>query len=144
MKAYRSKYCELELIEGIDTLCEIWYIANCPFKEFREICDTILNKCVEFHVKNLIIDASDAISYLPKENQDWLDSNFNARILYETEVEKIIMISPESLVTRISTDKFYEYISKPAHGIFTVKLKSRQEAIEWLKAGKAKTGNDTV
>lgn len=144
MKVYSSKYCDLEIIEDIDALCEIWYIANCPFKEFREICNTILKKCIEFHVKSLIIDASGAISYLPRENQEWLDSDFNSRILYETEVEKIIMISPESLVTRISTDKFYEYISKPAHGIFTVKLKARKEAIEWLKAGKANSRNDAV
>ena len=141
MKVYSSQFCELEIIEDVEALCERWFIANCPINEFKLICNTILKKCIEHKVKNLIIDASDAISYLPEENQEWLDREFNSRILYETDVGKIIMISPESLITRISTDKFYEYISKPSHGIFTVKLKSCKEAVEWLKAGKITSQN---
>lgn len=142
MKVYNSQYCDVEIIAEVEALCERWFIASCPFEEFKFICNTILKKCVDNNIKNLIIDASDAISYLPEENQEWLDRDFNSRILYETDVEKIIMISPESLVTRISTDKFYEYISKPAHGIFTVKLKSCKEAVEWLKAGKTNSRNN--
>jgi hypothetical protein len=142
MKVYSSQYCDVEIIEDVEALCERWFIASCPIDEFRLICNTILKKCVDFKLKNLIIDASDAISYLPEENQEWLDREFNNRIVYETEIDKIIMVSPESLVTRISTDKFYEYISRPTHGIFTVKLKSCKEAVEWLKAGKIKSGDN--
>lgn len=136
MKIYKSKYCELDIVEEVDTLCEIWHIASCPVDEFKKICDTILKNCIEYHIKNLIIDASGAISYLLPENQEWLDREFNSRILYETEVKTIVLISPESLVTRISTDQFYDNITRNEHGIFTIKLKSCQEAVKWLTSRK--------
>jgi len=136
MNIYKSKYCELVILKDLEALCEKWHIANCPFEEFKFISDTILKSCKDFKIKNLIIDASDAISYLPDESQEYLDTVFNKQILYETELKTIILISPESLVTRISSDKFFDNITSSNHGIYIIKLRSYADSINWLKSTK--------
>jgi hypothetical protein len=131
---YTSEYCHIAIIPELDTLREIWKIMNCPLDTFREICLKILEECKEHKIRNLVIDTGDAVSYLPRDHQEWLDKEFNRRILYETNVSVILLISPESLVTKISADKFFEHISRSDHGIITLKFPNYPDALRWIKA----------
>ncbi len=138
MIIYSSAYCDISILEPVNALSENWKIVNCPLEEFKAIGDTILKNCMEFHIKNLIIDSENAVSFIPEENLEWMNRELNSRILYETSVETLILIPPENILTRISMDKFYDHAASSEHGILMLKMRSFKEAMNWLAAREKK------
>jgi hypothetical protein len=93
----------------------------------------MMDFCVKKKAKNLVIDAFGAVSILPDEHHIWLGEKFNREFTDKTEVDSIFLIVPESLVTSISVNKYYESIKRNDRNISVIKLKNLQEALNILK-----------
>lgn len=94
----------------------------------------MMNFCMDNGVKNLIIDAFSAISLLPETHHQWLDREFNREFTYHTDVKQVFLIVPESLVTSISVNKYYDSIKKNDRNISVYKMKNLEEVIRYLEA----------
>jgi hypothetical protein len=62
-----------------------------------------------------------------------LGEKFNREFTDKTEVDTIFLIVPESLVTSISVNKYYESIKRNNRNISVIKLKNLKEALNILK-----------
>lgn len=93
----------------------------------------LLEFCREKKIRNLIIDAFGAISLLPEQHHQWLDESFNSKFVVETEVDRIFMIVPESLVTSISVNRYYNSIRMNDYNIKVFKMKKLKEALTILE-----------
>jgi hypothetical protein len=130
---YKTEFCNLYWIAELKAVREDWRIANCPFQEFQSMLYFMMDFCVKNHVKNLIIDAFGAISILPEKHHVWLGESFNREFTDKTEVDTIFLIVPESLVTSISVNKYYDSIKRNDQNISVIKLKNLSEALNILK-----------
>ena len=135
---YTAVFCSLFWNEKLSYVREEWKIAQCPLEEFKELNNYLLEYCVDKKVKNLIVDAFGAISLLPEGHHEWLERDFNSIFGEKTKIEKIITIIPESLVTSISINKFYESIKMNRRNILVLKLKSMKEAFNYLASQRKK------
>jgi hypothetical protein len=131
---YQGIFCSLFWNEKLSYVREEWKIAQCPLKDFQELNYSLLDFCIKNEVKNLIVDAFGAISLLPEGHHQWLENEFNITFGKKTKIEKIITIIPESLVTSISINKFFESIKKNRKNIFVLKMKSMEEAFHYLES----------
>jgi hypothetical protein len=132
-KIYQTEFCTLYWNEAMRSVREDWRIANCPFHEFQSMLYFMLYFCVENKVRNLIIDAFGAISILPEKHHLWLGEKFNQEFTDKTEIDTIFLIVPESLVTSISVNKYYESIKRNDRNVTVIKLKKLQDAFNILK-----------
>lgn len=130
---YRTEFCTLYWSRDMKAVREDWRVANCPFHEFQSMLYFLLDYCVENKVRNLIIDAFGAISILPEKHHVWLSEKFNREFTNKTNVDTIFLIIPESLVTSISVNKYYESIKRNDRNITVIKLKKLQEAFNILR-----------
>ena len=89
--------------------------------------------CIKKKVKNLIIDTFAAISLLPESHHDWLENEFNETFMERTRIENIITILPESLVTTISVNKFYDNIKTTSKRARILKMKSLDDVLKYLE-----------
>ena len=137
---YRTEFCTLYWDDELKTVREDWRVANCPLHEFQKMLYFLLDFCVENKVRNLIIDAFGAISILPEKHHLWLDETFNREFTDRTDVDTIYLIIPESLVTSISVNKYYDSIKRNDRNITVIKLKKLQEALNILRQ-KIKSGS---
>lgn len=135
---YQAIFCNLFWNEKLSYVREEWKIAQCPLEDFQELNYSLLDFCIKNEVKNLIVDAFGAISLLPEGHHQWLENEFNLTFSKKTKIEKIITIIPESLVTSISINKFYESIKKNRKNIFVLKMKSMEEAFHYLESQQKK------
>ncbi len=131
---YHTEFCTLYWNRDLEAVREEWRIANCPFGEFQFLLYYMMDYCAKNKVKHLIIDAFGAISLLPEKHHLWLEEEFNSEFVAKTEVDTIILIIPESLVTSISVNKYYDSIKKNDYNIEVLKLKNLEEATNMLKA----------
>ncbi len=129
---YRTEFCTLYWNKEMKTVREDWRVANCPFHEFQAMLYFLMDFCVENKARNLIIDAFGAISILPEKHHAWLVENFNREFTDKTNVDTIFLIVPESLVTSISVNKYYESIKRNDRNITVIKLKKLQQAFNIL------------
>lgn len=129
---YESEFCSLYWHPELLTVREDWRIANCPLNEFQSMLYFMLDFCVEHKARNLIIDAFGAISILPEKHHLWLGEKFNREFTEHTAVDTIFLIIPESLVTSISVNKYYDSIKRNDRNITVIKLKKLQEALNIL------------
>jgi hypothetical protein len=130
---YESEFCHVYWIKDLKAIREDWHIANCPLDEFKNMLYFMMDYCVKNKAKNLIIDAFGAISLLPESHHDWLDREFNREFVNKTDVDQIFLIIPESLVTSISVNKYYDSIKRNDFNISVYKMKSLKEVISMLK-----------
>lgn len=130
---YQTEFCSLYWNPELRVVREDWRIANCPLHEFQSMLYFMMDFCIDHQVKNLIIDAFGAISILPEKHHIWLGEKFNRQFTDTTEVETIFLIIPESLVTSISVNKYYDSIKRNDRNITVIKLKNLQEAINILR-----------
>ena len=90
--------------------------------------------CIEKKVKSLVIDTFDAISLLPDEHHKWLENEFNVPFMERTGIENIITILPESLITTISVNKFYDNIKTTSKNTWILKMKNMGEVLRYLES----------
>lgn len=130
---YRTEFCTLYWDKELKAVREDWQVANCPLHEFQKMLYYMLDFCIEHKVRNLIIDAFGAISILPEKHHLWLSETYNREFTDKTDVDTIFLIIPESLVTSISVNKYYESIKRNDRNITVIKLKKLHEALNILQ-----------
>ena len=130
---YQTEFCSLYWNPDLSAVREDWRIANCPLHEFQSMLYFMMDFCEENAVKNLIIDAFGAISILPEKHHLWLGEKFNRQFTEKTAVDTVFLIIPESLVTSISVNKYYDSIKRNDRNITVIKLKNLKEAVNILK-----------
>jgi len=133
VEIYRTEFCTLYWDNELKTVREDWRVANCPLPEFQKMLYFLLDFCVENKVSNLIIDAFGAISILPEKHHLWLSDTYNSEFTDKTGVDTIFLIVPESLVTSISVNKYYDSIKRNDRNIMVIKLKKLDEALNILR-----------
>ncbi len=131
---YESDFCNLYWIKDLKAVREDWQVANCPFYEFKAMLYNMMDFCMENAVENLIIDAFGAVSLLPEGHHQWLDKTFNREFINHTDVKQVFLIIPESLVTSISVNKYYNSIKRNDRNIAVYKMKSLNDVVNMLKA----------
>ena len=82
----------------------------------------------------MVIDTLDAISLLPEGHHEWLENEFNEPFMERTKIENIITVFPESLVTSISVNKFYDNIKMTSKYTRILKMKSMDEVLRYLES----------
>jgi len=129
---YKVDFCSLYWNENLQYVREEWRVVNCPFEEFKLLNFYLQEFCIKKQVKNLIIDTFAAISLLPETHHEWLENEFNIPFMERTGVENIITIQPESLVTSISVNKFYDNIKSMSKKTRIMKMKSLDDVLKYL------------
>ena len=129
---FKAEFCSLFWNKKLQYVREEWRVVNCPFEEFKSLNYFLMDFCVQRQIKSLIIDTFDAISLLPESHHDWLETEFNDNFIKTTKIENIITILPESLVTSISVNKFYDNIKQASHNTHILKMKNLEEVNKYL------------
>ncbi len=130
---FKADFCSLLWNEKLQYVREEWKIVNCSFDDFKSLNYFLQEFCIKKKVKSLIIDTFAAISLLPDSHHEWLENEFNETFMIRTKIENIITILPESLVTTISVNKFYDNIKTTSQKARILKMKSLDEVIKFLK-----------
>jgi pectate lyase len=130
---FKADFCSLLWNERLQYVREEWRVVSCSFEEFKSLNLFLQEFCIKKKIKSLIIDTFDAISLLPDKHHEWLENEFNDNFIERTKIENIITILPESLVTSISVNKFYEDIKKNSQNTRILKMKSLDEVIKYLQ-----------
>lgn len=129
---FKADFCSLWWNEKLQYVREAWRIVNCDFEEFKSMNYFLKDFCVNKKITTLIIDTFNAISLLPEKHHTWLEDEFNKIFADKTKVQNIITILPESLVTSISVNKFYDNIKSTGDKMRILKMKSLDEALRYL------------
>ena len=130
---FKVDFCSLFWNKKLHYVREVWRVVNCPFEEFKSLNYFLLDFCINSKINSLIIDTYDAISLLPESHHEWLETEFNKSFIEKTDVENIITILPESLVTSISVNKFYDNLKENIQHTHILKMKNLEEVIKYLK-----------
>ena len=130
---FKADFCSLLWNEKLQYVREEWRIVNCTFDDFKSLNYFLQEFCIKKNVKSLIVDTFAAISLLPDSHHDWLENEFNKTFMERTRIENIITILPESLVTTISVNKFYDNIKTVSEKTRILKMKSLEEVIKYLE-----------
>jgi hypothetical protein len=131
---FKVDFCSLYWNKKLQFVREEWRVVNCPFEEFKSLNYFLQDFCVQHKIKSLIIDTFDAISLLPDSHHEWLETEFNEGFIKKTKIENIITILPESLVTSISVNKFYDNLKQTSQSVHILKMKNQEEVYNYLKA----------
>ena len=129
---FKADFCSLFWNEKLQYVREEWRVVNCSFEEFKSMNLYLQEFCIKKNIKSLIIDTFDAISILPNSHHEWLETEFNDNFLKRTGIENIITILPESLVTSISVNKFYDNIKQTSQNTRILKMKTLDEVYKYL------------
>ena len=138
---FKVDFCSLFWNRKLHYVREEWRVVNCPFEEFKSLNYFLQEFCIKSKVKSLIIDTYDAISLLPDSHHEWLETEFNKNFIEKTVVENVITILPESLVTTISVNKFYDNLKETFQNTRILKMKNLEEVIKYLKLQYSENGN---
>ena len=130
---FKADFCSLLWNEKLQYVREDWRVVNCSFDDFKSLNFFLQEFCIKKKVKNLIIDTFAAISLLPESHHDWLENEFNETFMERTRIENIITILPESLVTTISVNKFYDNIKTTSKRARILKMKSLDDVLKYLE-----------
>ena len=130
---FKADFCSLFWNEKLQYVREDWRVVNCSFDDFKSLNFFLQEFCIKKKVKNLIIDTFAAISLLPESHHDWLENEFNETFMERTRIENIITILPESLVTTISVNKFYDNIKTTSKRARILKMKSLDDVLKYLE-----------
>lgn len=130
---FKVDFCSLFWNRKLHYVREEWRVVNCPFEEFKSLNYFLQEFCIKSKIKSLIIDTYDAISLLPESHHEWLETEFNKSFIERTGVENIITILPESLVTSISVNKFYDNLKENSQHTRILKMKNLEEVVKLLK-----------
>ena len=131
---FKADFCSLFWNERLQYVREEWRVVNCNFEEFKSMNYFLQEFCIEKKVKSLVIDTFDAISLLPDEHHEWLENEFNVPFMERTGIENIITILPESLITTISVNKFYDNIKTTSKNTWILKMKNMGEVLRYLES----------
>lgn len=130
---FKGDFCSLFWNEKLQYVREDWRVVNCSLDDFKSLNYFLQEFCIKKKIKSLIIDTFAAISLLPESHHDWLENEFNETFMERTRIENIITILPESLVTTISVNKFYDNIKKTSQRARIMKMKSLKDVIKYLE-----------
>lgn len=130
---FKADFCSLLWNEKLQYVREEWRIVNCTFNDFKSLNYFLQEFCIKKNIKSLIIDTFAAVSLLPDSHHEWLENEFNRSFMEMTKIENIITILPESLVTTISVNKFYDNIKTMSQDARILKMKSLDEVIKYLE-----------
>jgi hypothetical protein len=130
---FKADFCSLFWNEKLHYVREDWRVVNCSFDDFKSLNFFLQEFCIKKKVKSLVIDTFAAISLLPETHHDWLENEFNEQFMERTRIENIITILPESLVTTISVNKFYDNIKKTNRRARILKMKSLDDVLKYLE-----------
>ena len=130
---FKVDFCSLFWNKKLHYVREEWRVVNCAFDEFKSLNYFLQEFCIKSNVKSLIIDTYDAISLLPDSHHEWLETEFNDGFIKSTGIENIITILPESLVTSISVNKFYDNLKKTSQNTRILKMKNLEDVVKYLK-----------
>jgi len=130
---FKADFCSLLWNEKLQYVREDWRVVNCSFDDFKSLNFFLQEFCIKKQVKNLIIDTFAAISLLPESHHEWLENEFNETFMGRTRIENIITIQPESLVTTISVNKFYDNIKTTSKRARILKMKSLDDVLKYLE-----------
>ncbi len=130
---FKADFCSLLWNEKLQYVREDWRVVNCSFDDFKSLNFFLQEFCIKKKVKNLIIDTFAAISLLPESHHEWLENEFNETFMERTRIENIITILPESLVTTISVNKFYDNIKTTSKRARILKMKSLDDVLKYLE-----------
>ena len=130
---FKGDFCSLFWNERLQYVREDWRVVNCSFDDFKSLNFFLQEFCIKKKVKSLVIDTFAAISLLPESHHDWLETEFNETFMERTRIENIITILPESLVTTISVNKFYDNIKATSQRVRIMKMKSLDDVLKYLK-----------
>ena len=131
---FKADFCSLFWNERLQYVREEWRIVNCDFEEFKSMNFFLLEFCVKKKIKSLVIDTFDAISLLPDRHHEWLENEFNEPFMERTRIENVITVLPESLVTSISVNKFYDNIKMTSKYTRILKMKSMKEVLRYMES----------
>lgn len=130
---FKGDFCSLFWNEKLQYVREDWRVVNCSLDDFKSLNFFLQEFCIKKKVKSLVIDTFAAISLLPESHHDWLENEFNETFMARTRIENIITILPESLVTTISVNKFYDNIKATSQRVRIMKMKSLDDVLKYLK-----------
>jgi len=130
---FKADFCSLLWNEKLHYVREKWRVVNCSFNDFKSLNFFLQEFCIKKKVKSLVIDTFEAISLLPDSHHDWLENEFNETFMVRTKIENIITILPESLVTTISVNKFYDNIKTTSQRTRILKMKSMDDVLNYLE-----------
>ena len=130
---FKADFCSLLWNEKLQYVREKWRVVNCSFDDFKSLNFFLQEFCIKKKVKSLVIDTFAAISLLPESHHEWLENEFNETFMIRTKIENIITILPESLVTTISVNKFYDNIKTTSQRTRILKMKSMDQVLNYLK-----------
>jgi hypothetical protein len=130
---FKADFCSLLWNEKLQYVREKWRVVNCSFDDFKSLNFFLQEFCIKKKVKSLVIDTFAAISLLPESHHEWLENEFNETFMIRTKIENIITILPESLVTTISVNKFYDNIKTTNQRARILKMKSMKEVLNYLE-----------
>jgi pectate lyase len=131
---FKAEFCSLYWNERLQYVREEWRVVNCAFEEFKSMNFFLQEFCIKKEIKSLIIDTFDAISLLPDKHHEWLENEFNETFMERTRIENVITILPESLVTSISVNKFYDNLKMTSQSTKILKMKSIDEVLRFLES----------
>lgn len=130
---FKADFCSLLWNEKLQYVREEWRVVNCSYDDFKSLNFFLQEFCIKKKVKSLVIDTFAAISLLPETHHEWLENEFNETFMIRTNIENIITILPESLVTTISVNKFYDNIKTTSQRARILKMKSMKEVLNYLE-----------
>jgi hypothetical protein len=130
---FKADFCSLLWNEKLQYVREDWRVVNCSLDDFKSLNFFLQEFCIKKKVKSLVIDTFAAISLLPESHHDWLENEFNETFMERTRIENIITILPESLVTTISVNKFYDNIKTTSQRVRIMKMKSLDGVLKYLE-----------
>jgi len=129
---FKADFCSLLWNEKLHYVREEWRVVNCSFDDFKSLNFFLQEFCIKKKVKSLVIDTFAAISLLPESHHEWLENEFNETFMERTKIENIITILPESLVTTISVNKFYDNIKTTSQKTRILKMKSMDDVLKYI------------